>query len=153
MHDTRIGQLFYLVHDLWRQTRRWQDVISNEKGLTSPQFRVMAQLTKCNGQSQSELANNTETDPMTMSGILERLEAKGFVSRAPHPSDSRAKIVYVTDEARAIVNEVRANAMTREPELFEGISDADFQTTLAVLARVSANVGHAHATPSQEAPK
>ena len=125
--DSRIGRMLYVVHDLWRHTRRWQDQASSERGLTIPQFRAIANLCSTDGIKQSELAERTDTDPMTVSGIIERLEAKGYVRREPDPNDSRAKLVFVTDVGRELVTEVRAQAVAREPLIFEGISDAEYE--------------------------
>lgn len=140
MQDSRIGKLFYLLHDLWRQTRRWQEIISRKKGLTMPQFRALAQLCNADGVSQAELAGMIDSDPMTTSGVVERLETHGLVRREQHPTDSRAKVVFVTEKARTLVDEVRGKALKREAEVFEGVSDADLATTVAVLERISANL-------------
>jgi len=140
MNNSRIGQVFYLIYDLSRQMRRWQEHVSREKGLTMPQLRAVAQLAKTDGISQAELAGLIESDPMTISGVIERLEAKGFVRREPDPTDNRAKRVFVTDEARDLVTEIRAKANKYEPELFEGISDADLAATITVLEHLSANI-------------
>ena len=144
MQDSKIGKMLYVVHDLWRQTRRWQEYASSQKGLTIPQFRTIASLTNVDGIRQSEIGENTDTDPMTVSGIIERLETKGYVRREVDPTDSRAKLVYVTDVGRDVVSEVRAEALAREPVIFEDVSDAEFEVTLSVLKRISENLVKAH---------
>ena len=140
MKKSRMVNFFYLIHDLTRQMRRWQEKVSQEFGLTMPQLRAIAQLCDQDGVSQTELAQMIDSDPMTVSGVVERLEAKGLVRRAPHPSDSRAKIVLVTDKARIFVDQLRARRQKYEPFVFEGISADEMHTTLSVLQRVSANV-------------
>ena len=145
LKDSRIGRMLYAVHDLWRHARRWQDTASRERGLTIPQLRAIATLTDCDGIKQSELGERTDTDPMTVSGILERMEAKGYIRRAPDPNDSRAKLAFVTDSGRELISEVRAQALTRESAIFEGISDAELETAIAVLRRISGNL--VNATP------
>lgn len=142
--DFRIVVLFRAVHDFWRQARRWQDVIARERGMTTAQVRTLAQLCKADGLSQAELAGMTESDPMTMSGILERLEAKSFIRRAPHPGDSRAKVVYVTDLARELVAEARAAVFSYEDEILDGVSDVDLSVAYAVLGRISANLARSN---------
>jgi MarR family transcriptional regulator, transcriptional regulator for hemolysin len=135
-----IRHVFYLVHDLARQLRRWQEKVSREQGLNQPQLRAMAQLCDRDGISQTELAGLIESDPMTVGGVVERLEARGLVRRAIHPTDSRAKIVLITEAARALVAEVRAKATRYEPQILEGISADELQTALSVLERISANL-------------
>lgn len=130
----------YQVYDLARHIRRWQEKISREEGFTLPQFRAMAQLCKHDGVNQTELATMIESDPMTVGGIIERLEARELVTRAPHPTDSRAKVVFATESARALVDEVRAKGAKYEPLILEGISADEMMLALSVIERVNANL-------------
>ena len=82
--------------------------------------------------SQVSLASLCETDPMTISGVVERLEAKGLIQREADPDDSRAKIVFITDKARALVNEMKMLAEDVYAEAFgKDISEGDRATTPA----------------------
>ncbi len=145
MEQSQIRFFIYRVHDLARLVRRWQEKISEEEGLTMPQLRTIAQLCKHDGISQAELAGLIESDPMTMSGILERLEAKGMVRRGVHPTDSRVKTVQVTDEARTVLKTVRDKGMAYEPQVFKNISAEEIKTTFSVLERIDANLMEAYA--------
>lgn len=139
----------YLIHDVARQLRRHFDAEAQRHELTLPQWRVIAQLSLTDGLSQVALAGLVETDPMTISGVVERLEAKGLIERQPDPDDSRAKIVLITDKARAVVAEMKLLADEVYAAAFEGISDADRATTLSVLNQMSANLSRQRA-PSKE---
>ncbi len=130
----------YLIHDVARLLRRRFDAAAHRHDLTMPQWRIIAQLSMADGMSQVELAGLCETDPMTVSGLVERLEAKGLVLRVADPDDSRAKIVTITDKARAMVSEMKQLAEEIYAEAFDGISDADRATALAVLTSISTNL-------------
>ena len=110
----------YLVHDLARLLRRRFDAAAQHYGLTLPQWRVIGRLSLHDGISQVALAGLTDTDPMTVSGLVERLEGKGLVIRVTDPSDSRAKIVKITDKATAMVTEMKR--LVRKHGLFCGPS-------------------------------
>ena len=130
----------FLINDATRLLSRRFEVQARKYELTLPQWRVIAQLLDTDSTSQSALAKLVETDPVTLGGLVERLEAKGFVTRAPSPEDSRAKIVSLTAKARALIDEMRIIGSEVYAEAFQGISEADRATTISVLIRFNANL-------------
>jgi len=130
----------FLINDATRLLSRRFEVQARKYELTLPQWRVIAQLLDTDSVSQSALAKLVETDPVTLGGLVERLEAKGFVTRAPSPEDSRAKIVSLTAKARALIDEMRIIGNEVYAEAFQGISEADRATTISVLIRFNANL-------------
>jgi MarR family transcriptional regulator for hemolysin len=136
----------YMIHDLARLLRRRFDAAAQHYGLTLPQWRVIGQLSLHDGISQVALAGLTDTDPMTVSGLVERLETKGLVVRVADPDDSRAKIVKITDKAQAMVVEMKRLADSVYAEVFEGISDAERATALTVLQQMGANLSKSRAS-------
>ena len=140
----------YVIHDVARLLRRHFDAEAQRHDLTLPQWRVIAQLSYADGLSQVALAGLIETDPMTVSGVVERLESKGLVLRAADPGDSRAKIVMITDKARALVNEMKLLAQDVYAEAFEGISEDDRAIALRVLNQMSANLSKQRAANNKE---
>jgi len=63
-----------------------------------PQLLVLGFLTeKDNYQaSHSEVAKFLTLNPSTATGILQRMEKKGWIARLPHPNDRRTVIVAIT---------------------------------------------------------
>jgi DNA-binding MarR family transcriptional regulator len=140
MTDNKTGGFGYLIHDVSRLLRRRFDEHARQHDMTLPQWRAIAQLSKADGLSQVTLASLTETDPMTLSGIIDRLEGKQLVERVPDPSDSRAKLVRITPKSRAIVEEMRAIATVVYEDALRGISDPDRQILIKALTLVCANL-------------
>jgi DNA-binding MarR family transcriptional regulator len=87
---------------------------------------------------------------MTVSGLVERLEGKGLVVRVTDPNDSRAKIVKITDKATAMVTEMKRLADDVYAEVFDGVTEADRQTAMKVLQRMSANLSKQRAPGKEE---
>jgi MarR family transcriptional regulator for hemolysin len=135
-----ISPLGYLINDVARQLRRRFDDQAKAHGLTLPQWRTLAQLYHTEGVSQVALAACTETNPMTMSGILDRLEARGLVERIADPNDSRAKLAQTTAKARALVEEMRAVGTQVYDEALTGVSLADREVLLSALSQISSNL-------------
>ena len=50
-------------------------------GITLPQWRALAQISQNESMTQRALAELIDTDPMTISGMLDRLEKRGLIER------------------------------------------------------------------------
>ncbi len=71
-------------------------------GLTHPQYLVMLALWQNEPLSVSELSRLLDLDPGTLSRLLKRLEAAGFVRRDRARNDERSLAVVLTDKGRAL---------------------------------------------------
>jgi MarR family transcriptional regulator, transcriptional regulator for hemolysin len=140
----------YVIHDLAKKMKRCFDGEAQAHGLTLPQWRVIGQLSLNDGLSQSALAGLIEADPMTVSGLVDRLESKGLVERTSDPNDSRAKIVLITDRARAMVVEMRKVAEQVYAHAFDGIAPDERETALKVLQQMSANLDKERSLAKEE---
>ena len=71
-------------------------------GLTHPQYLVMLALWEEAPLRVSEVAERLSLEPATLSPLLKRLEAAGYVSRARDPGDERAVAVSLTPAGRRL---------------------------------------------------
>ena len=89
---------------LWRVSNAWQREQRNalqQFGITHTQFVALAVAGWFGQQepiTQVRLAELTGSDPMTISQVVRALEKMALFERAPHPSDTRAKVITVTEE-------------------------------------------------------
>jgi DNA-binding MarR family transcriptional regulator len=130
----------YMIHDVGKLIRRRFEEQARQHSLTLPQWRAIGVLSKHEHLSQVALAGMIEADPMTVSGILDRLEAKQLVERFPDPGDNRAKLVRLTDKAHALVGEMRTVGAALFEEAFEGLDEADREALLRILSRITENL-------------
>lgn len=96
---------------LWHVTNSWQRVIREALtpfNLTHVQFVLLAVLTSLESATpttQKDLAKHAGTDIMMTSQVIRTLEDKGLVTRIPHPTDKRAKILTPTQAGVERVNQ------------------------------------------------
>lgn len=86
-----------------------------------------------------DLEKNFDFSHPTVSGLLQRLEAKGFVVCAPDPADRRLKRITVTEKALKLNQEIRAQIEASEQALVAGFTEEEVQTLNALLDRVIQN--------------
>jgi len=75
-------------------------------GLSSPQLRMIMQLRRSDGLTQSKIATLLSVGMVTVSGLVDRMAASGWIERRSDPTDRRRKLIYLTDKAHAIDQQV-----------------------------------------------
>ena len=70
--------------------------------LTYPQYLVMLVLWESDGITVSELGQRLQLDSGTLTPLLKRVEANGFVQRQRDSADERRVIVRLTSAGRAL---------------------------------------------------
>jgi DNA-binding MarR family transcriptional regulator len=83
--------------------------------LTHPQYLVMLALWQDAPLSVTELSHRLELDPGTLSPLLKRLEAAGYLTRERDPGDERSLAVRLTPAGVAL----RAQAEQIPPAIVE----------------------------------
>jgi DNA-binding MarR family transcriptional regulator len=86
-----------------------------------------------------------------VTGLVDALEAGGFVERRPHPSDRRATLVTLTERGTATMAEMARDRQAIAAQLVEGFGDARLDrlgTDLEAIAdRLHQMVAAAHRAP------
>ncbi|MDT4927062.1 MAG: MarR family transcriptional regulator, organic hydroperoxide resistance regulator [Pseudonocardiales bacterium] len=103
-------------------------------GLTHPQYLVMLALWGESPLSVTELGRLLHLDSPTLSPLLKRLEASGYVTRSRSVTDERVLEIELTRRGRAL----RAKA-EKVPEIIVaklGIEIADLEALQVALTRV-----------------
>ena len=76
--------------------------VLRELGLTYPQYLVMLVLWEQQPQTVGELGSRLYLDSGTLTPLLKRMEAAGFVSRTRDPQDERRVIIGLTDSGKKL---------------------------------------------------
>ena len=77
-------------------------------GLTNIQHAVLEGLWYSNGQTATELGQLLVLDKATLSGVLARMQASGWIDRRPDPADGRVTRIFTSPRADAIQDELIA---------------------------------------------
>lgn len=93
-----------------------------ELGVTYPQYLVLMALWENDRRTVSELGRSLLLDSGTLTPLLKRMEAAGFVERHRRTSDEREVEVALTERGRALRR--AAMAIRREIVALLGMSDA-----------------------------
>lgn len=98
----------FLITDVARLLRAEFDRRTSNAGLglTPGEARTLVNAARAGSVRQAVLAERMGVEAMTLSAYLDRLEGRGLIRRAVDPTDRRAKLVEVTDEAHPVLEAV-----------------------------------------------
>ena len=88
------------------------------------------------GSTQQALATRLSIDRTNLVGLLNELEADGWIERRRSPEDRRRHIVELTGAGREILSRAEFALAAVENEVFSALDDADREALHALLARV-----------------
>jgi len=118
-HYQALLELLRAAESLWNASRvffaRWD--------LSPSQFNVLNLLHDLpEGCSQMQLSRQLITHRSNITGLVDRLEARGLVRRENHPSDRRAFNVRTTPAGRALVEEILPHYYRSAEAVWNGVS-------------------------------
>lgn len=125
---------------IWRVSKFWQrgkHKILDEFGITGPQLEMLGAIYHmAMGQKEATqiiLSQMTDVDPMTTSTILRNLQKKGLIDRRESKTDTRARIVELTDLGAELFNKAIEKVKEAQAILFENIDKKVLKTQLQIL--------------------
>ena len=105
-------------------------------GLTAPQFDIVATLGNTDGMSFKELGEKTLITKGTLTGVIDRLEAKDIVRRVASPSDGRSQLVQLTGAGEALFVRVFPAHVSYLEQVFLGYTQENLDSTEAALQQL-----------------
>lgn len=88
-------------------------------------------------RTQAALATSIGADKTRVIPVLDDLQERGLIERAPDPADRRVRLLGLTAPGRALHRAIQAEIRTAEEELMGGLPSEDqraFLRTLSALA-------------------
>jgi len=134
-----LGRLFGLAPRLVEI----QDLGAREYGMSYARGRVVAALHALGPVLMRKLSEAVGVTPRTITGLVDALEADGWVERRADPHDRRATIVALTPAAQTAFARLLEGYRGLARDLVSGISEADLRCAIGVLENISARLDDA----------
>jgi DNA-binding MarR family transcriptional regulator len=136
--DDRVG---YMLKRVQAAHRAGLDEQLRPRGLTAPQYALLAALEREPGTSNAELARRAFVTPQTMVRVLEHLEAAGLVVRHPHPGHGRILLASLTAKGARLVAGCHAGAAEVEQRMLAGLGPEQRRQLLDLRVKCAVALG------------
>jgi MarR family transcriptional regulator, lower aerobic nicotinate degradation pathway regulator len=118
----------------WRLGRSLGD-----SGLRWAEFAVLHHLAAQGPVAQRELALALRIQPSNIVGLLDAMQARGLLTRAPDPADRRRHRVELTPRGGATLKRATKAARAAEADLLAPLTPAERRELHAMLVRLTAH--------------
>lgn len=104
--------------------------------LTTVQFASLVAIHEQPGLDATRLSALIKFDKATLTGVIDRLEAKALIERRPHPSDRRARTLHLTREGEQVLREASEAARETREAVLEPLPRAERKQLLTLLNKL-----------------
>jgi DNA-binding MarR family transcriptional regulator len=119
-------------------TVMFHTAVAAKQGLSASEEKALDLLERSGPLTAGELARQSGLAPASVTGLINRLEQKGFARRIQNPSDRRSILVEVdVERIYARVAPLFANWVRSLEELYAGYSDEQLEVILHFLTEAA----------------
>lgn len=130
----------FLIKDIGRLYTEVFQHEAREIGVTLADCKVLAYLSRNEGVSQIRLAELTGIDPMSLVRILDRMAADDWIERRLHPTDRRARQLYLKEKAQPALEQIWKVGEAVRVRALTGIKAEQRDLFMELLERVHLNL-------------
>ena len=105
--------------------------------ITPGQFGVLIMIRENEGLSQSDLGTAVGIDRSTMVAVIDRLESRGLVVRAPSPNDRRSYALRLSPEGQTLMDDLTPRVQAHDQSMVKDLSPEEQAQFIDFLRRVS----------------
>jgi DNA-binding MarR family transcriptional regulator len=129
-----------LVPSIHRATHRIGLYLAEQReaGLSQGEAHILAHLSRAHPATIADLHRGLSHKRSTLTSILDRLVARGFVTRTVSVDDRRSFVVDTTAKGRAAADRVHRHLTALEAAVARDVTSDEIQACLKVLAAVEA---------------
>ncbi|WP_131106110.1 MarR family winged helix-turn-helix transcriptional regulator [Ornithinimicrobium sufpigmenti] len=121
--------------ELHTTTMRWVGV-QEVPDLTLRQLQVLSLLRGTPGMSGQDLAEQIGVSTSTMSGIVDRIVAKGWIEREPDPVDRRRVLLHPTHEGLTVLVRLETPGQQARELLIERLDERELAEACRLAERL-----------------
>ncbi len=115
-------------------------------GVTPVQFAALLTVARQPGLDQRSLAATIGLDTSTVASVIDRLEARGLMTRQPSLEDRRLRLLHATPAGLALLDEVEPGVVRAQERILGPLAPAERTEFLRLLMKlVQGNNGYSRA--------
>jgi DNA-binding MarR family transcriptional regulator len=133
-------QLGFLIHDVSRLRRSAFDRCLKPLNVTRSQWWVLAYLSREDGMTQSQLAEELDLGKVAIGGLIDRLEKSGLVRREADANDRRVNRVFLEPQSKQLISKMRKVSHQMNETILAGIPETGLEASALTLEAMKKNL-------------
>ena len=152
-HGSVDMNFLFALGEVQRLMRAYADKEASRYGITRAQWAVLAKVERIEGMKQTELAEQLEMQPITLTRLIDKLCDSGWIERRGDETDRRVNRLYLKKAARPLLAKLAGLKSEITATALEGISPAEAERLVSQLESVKENVRNALQSIDAQLPK
>ena len=152
-HGSVDMNFLFALGEVQRLMRAYADKEAARYGITRAQWAVLAKVERIEGMKQTELAEQLEMQPITLTRLIDKLCDSGWIERRGDETDRRVNRLYLKKAARPLLAKLAELKSEITATALEGISPAEAERLVSQLESVKENVRNALQSIDAQLPK
>jgi DNA-binding MarR family transcriptional regulator len=103
--------------------------------LTPVQYAALAEVAGHPGMDQATLAGRIALDRATITGVIDRLEKKAYLTREVKDDDRRARVLRISVEGRRVLETIEPAVEAAQRSMLAGLSETEAAEFMRLLAK------------------
>ena len=130
------NSIFFLLNKASQHGSRYWTAKIAPFNITSVQGMVLVFLREQDRVTATQLGGRVRIDSATLTGVLDRLEATGWVQRQKKPDDRRAHLVCLTPDGRSLAENLSQVMTDAGRDFLSNLSDIEAKLLRSLLRKV-----------------
>jgi DNA-binding MarR family transcriptional regulator len=128
-------RLIYLVFTAQQKLKTYLNNTLSSEGVTvtPAQAAILFMLREKDGQSMSELSQVLSMDNSTVTGLVDRLQRSGLVTRRANPDDRRISLIRITPQGVEEIKKAKPVITRVNERIKTGLSEQEINTFKGIL--------------------
>ncbi|MDQ0111075.1 MarR family winged helix-turn-helix transcriptional regulator [Paenibacillus harenae] len=133
----------YIISNTGRKLSQSLQQRFQHSDVTPEQWSLLITLDGKDGISHKELAQRAEKDPANITRLVDQLEKKSLVRRAPHPNDRRSLLLHLTELGRSTAHALAPIEAAYVGQIVSGLSPEEIQAFMQFMGKINRNIENA----------
>src|ERR1700751_2739276 len=152
-HGSVDMNFLFTLGEVQRMMRAYADTEAARYGIPRAQWGVLAKVERNEGMKQTELAEQLEMQPITLTRLIDKLCDNGWIERRDDESDRRGNRLYLKKAARPLLGKLAGLKSEITAAALAGISPAEAERLVSQLESIKENVRNALQSIDAQLPK
>jgi len=135
-----VDQVLEAIIYLYTESRRITKELARRADLTGPQLTVVKLLESIGDLSLSELSEKIRAQNSTVTGIIDRMEREGLVTRERSKEDRRVVYIKLTAKGRELARDIPVEPMEIFKGALETLSAQEMRELMRIMTKLAKRV-------------